>query len=105
MPFTVTTRPGTDMPGIGTVSNGPTARASRYEGSGGVRLKTTVFDAPAGVSLSTGVLETARLAAGTMRVSWYGILNEGSSQQGKARRASVASNWVNAYQSSPAWVR
>jgi hypothetical protein len=35
-----------------------------------VRLKTTVLDAPPGASLSTGVLETARLAAGTATVSW-----------------------------------
>ena len=37
--------------------------------------------------------------AGTSRVSCQGILKEGSSKQGKARRASVASNWVKMYQS------
>ena len=37
-------------------------------------------------------------AAGTISVSCQGILNEGSSQHGKASRASTASNCVKAYQ-------
>ena len=41
--------------------------------------------------------------SGTTTVIWYGILNDGSSQQGKACRASSASNWVKRY-SSPAAV-
>ena len=49
---------------MGTVSKGPMARASRYDGRGGVCSKATVFAPPAGVSLSTGVFETARSAVG-----------------------------------------
>src|SRR5476651_1384934 len=49
------------------------------------------------VSDSTRVFEIARSAAGTTSVIWYGILKEGSSQQGKALRASSASNCVKTY--------
>ena len=52
----------------------------------------------AGVSRSIGVLLTARSAEGTVSVNCHGCLNSGSSQQGKQRRASVASNCVAASQ-------
>ena len=94
-PLTVTTRPGIDMPRIGTVSSGPTAIAIRYEGSGLVRPNSTRFVRPLLRSCATGVLLTARSAAGTVSVTVHGILNSGSSQHGTASRASVSSNCVN----------
>src|SRR6059036_3957293 len=45
-PLTVTTRPGTERPGMGTVSSGPTAIAIKYEGSGLVRANSTRVTAP-----------------------------------------------------------
>ena len=67
-----------------------------------MRAKTTVRCPSVTVSDSGGVLETARWPSGTTTVSWYGILNAGSSQQGKACRASSASNCVKRYASPPA---
>src|SRR5262245_19262571 len=95
-PLGSTTRAGTDVPGIGTVSNGPTATARRYEGSGRV-LRNTIVRFPAAVlELSSGVFAKAASDSGTTSVIVYGILNAGSSQHGNALRASTASNWVNA---------
>ena len=55
-----------------------------------------------GVSLTIGVLETATKSEGMTSVTSNLALHAGSSQQGKARRASVASNWVAArYRCSP----
>ena len=83
------------MPSIGVYSKRPTARASRYEGNGFVCAKRMVFVSPSFDSEATGVFETASYSAGMTTVSWKGILKAGSSQTGKARRASMASNWVN----------
>ena len=61
----------------------------------GVSAKRTAFrPPPASCSLSTGMLETATRSLGTRRVTWKLAFLAGSSQQGKARRASVGSNWV-----------
>ena len=43
---------------------------------------------------SSGALETASRPEGTSRVTLKTALRSGSSKHGKARRASVASNWV-----------
>src|SRR6478672_5553878 len=85
-PFTVTMRVGMLVPGTGVNSNVPTARASRYDGSGLVRTKATVFQPSAALSFSTGVLETTSYCDGIVAVIWYGILNPGSSHIGKAFR-------------------
>lgn len=42
------------------------------------------------------VFEIATLLDGTVSVHWKEALHAGSSQHGKHRRASVASNWVHA---------
>src|SRR5262245_29163032 len=94
LPFTVTTRVGIGMPGIGTVSSGPTAIATRYEGRGGVRLNA-VSRAPSMVlSRSTGVLDTTRSDWGARTMIRQGILKDGSSKQGNALRASSGSKSV-----------
>ena len=51
---------------------------------------------PFGSSLSdsTGMLDMAARSAGATRVILKVAFTAGSSQQGKARRASVASSWV-----------
>ena len=59
-----------------------------------MRAKSTVLSPPTVFSFSIGVFETAASAAGTVTVTWNGILNSGSSQQGNASRAASASNWV-----------
>ena len=60
---------------------------------------STRFIPPAsGVSETMGVLEAARCSCLTCSVSCQGLLNRGSSKHGKARRASVGSNWVYTYQ-------
>ncbi len=45
-------------------------------------------------SSTSGPLEYASRPSGTSRVTEKTALRSGSSKQGKARRASVASNWV-----------
>src|SRR5262249_23933482 len=99
-PFTVTMRVGMLVPGTGVNSSAPTASASRYDGSGLVRTKVTVFHPSALVSFSAGVLKTISYCEGIVAVSWYGILKPGSSQHGNALRASTASNCVKRYGSS-----
>ena len=49
------------------------------------------------MSVATGVLATAMSAVGTSSVSFHGTLESGSSTHGIARRANVASNWVQTY--------
>ena len=46
------------------------------------------------LSFSTGIFETAVKFSGTTAVNWKRARKLGSSQQGKIRRASVASNCV-----------
>ena len=50
--------------------------------------------APTGFSSAIGVLDIATISLGMTSVTSNLALRDGSSQQGKARRASVASNWV-----------
>ncbi len=67
----------------------------RYAGSGSVFPKRTTLPPPfAGVSEAIGVFETALVPAGIVSVSSQGDLNDGSSKQGNARRASVVSSCV-----------
>ena len=63
-----------------------------------VSAKTTSFFPVLGTEVSrrTRALETAVSSWSTTRVTWKTALNAGSSQQGKARRASVDSNCVEA---------
>ena len=56
--------------------------------------RTDRLSGPTFSSLTTGMLETAVSSAGTTRVSSILAFIDGSSQQGKARRASVDSNCV-----------
>ena len=51
------------------------------------------------------MFDTAVVPVGMRSVSCHGTLYEGSSKQGNARRASVVSNCVKAYQSSPSFWR
>src|SRR4051812_1418502 len=90
-------RPGTDKPGTGVNSKGPTASATRYEGIGGVRPNAIVLVAAAVVSSAAGALATAASAAGIASVTCHGILKAGSSQHGKAFRAWRSSNCVKRY--------
>ena len=89
--------PGTLWLGTGTYSRGPTAMATRYEDIGGVRPKCSVFRPSARDVRATGALATASSVSGTVRVSCQLILKAGSSQQGKALRAWLSSNWVKRY--------
>ena len=80
-----------------TAARSPTMKASRYVDIFGVGAKRISFvPSLAGVSASGMVLDTAVSSDGMRRVSSKVALAAGSSQQGKARRASVASNWVAA---------
>ena len=69
-PRTVTTRPGTPMPSIGTKPSCPTASATRYEGSGLVCAKRTSFQPFRSGPAVSGVFETASKPAGISTVSW-----------------------------------
>ena len=61
----------------------------------GVVSKRTAFLPPgAGSTPAMGMFEMASSSAGTTSVTSNVALTDGSSQQGKARRASVASNCV-----------
>ena len=54
---------------------------------------TRFLPSPTGSSLTTGMLDTARNACGTVTVSAMLALKAGSSQLGKMRRASAGSSW------------
>src|SRR5262249_54068067 len=83
-------------------SSSPTTRATRYVDILMVSAKrTTLRPSPVGSSDTIAVLEIAVSRSGTTRVTENTALNAGSSQQGKARRASVASNWVAAIVCTP----
>src|SRR5258708_37839837 len=94
-PLTVRMRPGTDRPGIGVLSNGPTANATRYDGIGGDALNATVAMPPAAERLASGVLAITIWACGTVSVGVPGTFNSGSSPDGKSCRASADFNWVD----------
>ena len=57
---------------------------------------TLTFPSPSGCRPLSDALETANMVSATSRVTEKDALNAGSSQQGKARRAWVDSNWVHA---------
>ena len=57
---------------------------------------TRTRPAPAGARLVSAVLETASSPSSTTRAASKTALKAGSSQHGKARRASVDWNWVAA---------
>ena len=56
--------------------------------------RTATLPSPAGWRPISPALETASRSSGTTRVTPNMALASGSSQHGKARRASVASIWV-----------
>ena len=59
-----------------------------------VGAKRTRRRVPSGVSATTGEFEKAARPSSTTRVTSKTAFRSGSSQQGNARRASVASIWV-----------
>ena len=76
-------------------SNGPMTKATRYVDIFMVGAKLTVrWPLPRSVFEVTGELEYAARWLGTVRLTWNVALKDGSSQQGKARRASECSNCV-----------
>src|SRR5213078_2868982 len=78
-------------------SRGPTAKARRYVDIRGVSANLTRrVPSPRSFSSIGGVFDTAVIPSGTTRDTSKVALAPGSSQQGKARRASVDSNWVAA---------
>ena len=88
-------------------SNSPTTNARRYVLMSGVLAKATLTTPGRTVDWQmTSVLEMATRSMGTVSVHWKVALAAGSSQHGKHRRASVASNCVTAmYRSSPSTCR
>src|SRR5579883_2328496 len=82
-----------------TDSNRPTANATRYDDILAVVANRTVclFSPGPGVSDITRPFEIAVRSLSVVTAMSKVALNAGSSKEGKARRASVASNWVTAY--------
>ena len=60
----------------------------------GVSWNRTVLSGPSTDSVATGMLDSVVSSFGAVRVTSNVAFSDGSSQQGKARRASVASNCV-----------
>src|SRR5208282_6284754 len=76
-------------------SSSPATITKRYVDMRGVEPNETRLSCePTGSSCATGMLETARKLFGTTMVGSMLALNDGSSQHGNTRRASVGSNWV-----------
>ena len=98
LPGTHHTRSGVGPTMTGSVaSSSPTTKATRYVDILMVSAKVTARRPSSSVSSrSTAVLDTAARCGGTTRVTPKTALRAGSSQHGKPRRASVASNWVAA---------
>jgi hypothetical protein len=70
------------------LSNGPTANATRYDGSGGVVAnRTCLRPASIAASAAIGMLPTTAALLGTVSATSNGTLNAGSSKHGNARRA------------------
>src|SRR5262245_30378858 len=96
--------PGTDHTRSGVLptmtgavaSSSPTTYATRYVDIEIVSAKQTTFLPRSVVSETTRVFETAVSAGSITSVDANTALKSGSSQQGNARRASVASNCVAA---------
>src|SRR5262245_4238618 len=85
----------------------PTAIATRYDDILGVVENRTVCWCGRGPATSDTTLpfEMAMSPRGTVRVTANVALNAGSSNDGKARRASVDSNCVTAYFRLLPWLR
>ena len=96
LPGTHTTRSGTPSTSTGSVaSRGPTMKATMYVDIGMVSSKSTrTLPPPTGDVAATGEFDTAVWPSATTRLTRNTALRSGSSQHGKARRASVASNCV-----------
>jgi hypothetical protein len=78
-------------------ASGPTTKATRYVDIGMVSAKRMrTRPSSRAERSSSGPLDTASRSSATSSVTPKTALKAGSSQQGKARRASVASNWVTA---------
>ena len=79
-----------------TASNSPTHQQSRYVDILGVWRKVTLRVSPSfwRMLVASGMLERASLSLGIVSESVNVAFRAGSSQQGKARRASRASNCV-----------
>ena len=77
-------------------SSSPTTKATRYVDIFIVSAKVMTLRCPSRRSDTMRVLETAVSAGSMASVLAKTALNAGSSQQGNARRASVASNCVAA---------
>ena len=78
-------------------SSGPTTKATRYVDITMVGAnRTRTRPSPSGSRSVSAVLDTASRPSATTSVVAKVALNAGSSKQGKARRASVDSNWVAA---------
>ena len=65
--------------------------------------RTATLPSPAGSRPTSPALEMASRSSGTTSVTPKTALASGSSQHGKARRASVASIWVVASTRSTPW--
>ncbi len=79
-----------------TISKGPTASATRYEGNGFVVANAwRTHPARPGTSpaLVSGELLTTTCFAGASITSVHGVFHPGSSKHGKVRRALVSSCW------------
>ena len=99
LPGTHQTRTGVLPTITGSVaSSSPTTTATRYVDITMVSANRIVFFPGAGPGrvLTTRVFDTAASFSSTTRLTAKTALNAGSSQHGKARRASVASSWVAA---------
>ena len=98
------TRTGVRPTNTGSVaSSSPTTKATRYVDMTIVSANRTAFvpgRGPGRVSRAR-VFDTAASFSSTTSVAAKTALNAGSSQHGKARRASVASNWVAARKRKP----
>ena len=79
-----------------TTSNAPTANATRYVGIGAVVANVNAVLSPSGTRDVSDPFETASIPVGTVSATSYGVFHPGSSKRGNARRASAASNCVNA---------
>src|SRR5215210_8010557 len=92
-------RIGTDSADPSRHLKSPTAIATRYVDMRGVVANFIVCWVTAGPATSDSILpfEIAVSPRSIVTVTANVALNAGSSKQGKARRASVDSNWVTAY--------
>src|SRR5262249_15134890 len=97
LPGTHQMRTGVGPTRVGSVcSSSPTTMATRYVDMTIESAKRTILRGPSRVSLATRVFDATVRVGSTASVTLNTALKAGSSQQGNARRASVASNCVAA---------